>query len=111
MFVTRIGERSKYIITGDLEQSDLKNRRSGLEDAIKRFAGIRGVGLASFKEQHIVRHPLVKRLLGRYKDNFQIIDEISAEDTISMWIRDEKNLQIPSDGSLDDKIKIDYQLK
>ena len=44
MFVTRIGENSKYIITGDLEQSDISKHKSGLEDAVKRFAGIHGVG-------------------------------------------------------------------
>ena len=89
MFVTRIGEHSKYIITGDLEQSDIPKTKSGLEDSIKRFAGVHGVGLASFKEKDIVRHSLVKRLLKRYHDSFNIIDAISAEKTISMWIHDE----------------------
>ena len=107
MFVTRIGERSKYIITGDLEQSDLKKRKSGLEDAIKRFAGVHGVGLASFKDRHIVRHSLVRRLLNRYKDNFQIIDDVSAEKTISMWIKDEMGIETPTDGSMDN---INYHL-
>tara|TARA_Y100000034_G_scaffold114100_1_gene149821 strand:- start:334 stop:1215 length:882 start_codon:yes stop_codon:yes gene_type:complete len=99
MFVTRIGENSKYIVTGDLEQSDIKKHSSGLEDAIKRFAGVRGVGLASFKEKDIVRHSLVKRLLNRYKNSFNIIDGVPAEDTISMWIHDE-GLDAPADGSL-----------
>ena len=107
MFVTRIGEDSKYIITGDLEQSDIKKHSSGLEDAIKRFAGIHGVGLASFKEKDVVRHSLVKRLLKRYHKGFNIIDEISAEKTISMWIHDE-GLDSPEDGSLDD---YHYKLK
>ena len=107
MFVTRIGENSKYIITGDLEQSDIKKGTSGLEDAIKRFAGIHGVGLASFKEKDVVRHSLVKRLLKRYRESFNIIDEISAEKTISMWIHDE-GLDAPEDGSKDDYY---YQLK
>jgi len=107
MFVTRIGEHSKYIITGDLEQSDIQKHKSGLEDAIKRFAGVHGVGLASFKEKDVVRHSLVKRLLKRYKPNFNIIDEVSAEDTISMWIH-ENGLDAPTDGSLTD---YQYQLK
>ena len=107
MFVTRLGEGSKYIITGDLAQSDIKHGKSGLEDAIKRFAGVHGVGLAQFKEKDIVRHSLVRRLLKRYKDNFQIMDEVSAEKTISMWIHDE-GLDAPTDGSLDD---YHYQLK
>jgi len=108
MFVTRIGENSKYIITGDLEQSDIKKGTSGLEDAIKRFAGIHGVGLASFKEKDVVRHSLVRRLLKRYKPNFNIIDEISAEKTISMWIREE-GLDSPEDGSINSDYH--YQLK
>jgi phosphate starvation-inducible PhoH-like protein len=108
MFVTRIGEDSKYIISGDLEQSDIAKHKSGLEDAVKRFAGIRGVGLASFKEKDIVRHSLVKRLLKRYHDTFHIIDEVSAEDTISMWIHEE--LEAPTDGSMDSN-NINYKLK
>ena len=100
MFVTRIGENSKYIITGDLEQSDIAKHKSGLEDAIKRFAGIHGVGLASFKEKDVVRHSLVRRLLKRYKPSFNVIDDISAEKTISMWIHDE-GLDLPEDGSVD----------
>ena len=107
MFVTRLGSNSKYIITGDLAQSDIKRGMSGLEDAIKRFAGVHGVGLASFKEKDIVRHSLVRRLLKRYKDSFQIIDEVSAEKTISMWVHEE-GLDSPMDGSLDD---YRYQLK
>ena len=98
MFVTRIGENSKYIITGDLEQSDIQKHKSGLEDAIKRFAGVHGVGLAQFKEKDVVRHSLVRRLLKRYKPSFNIIDEISAEQTISMWIQEE-GLDAPVDGS------------
>ena len=54
MFVTRIGEGSKYIISGDLEQSDIPKHKSGLEDAVKRFAGVHGVGLAQFKEKDIM---------------------------------------------------------
>jgi len=109
MFVTRLGEGSRYIITGDLAQSDIKHGKSGLEDAIKRFAGVHGVGLASFKEKDIVRHSLVRRLLKRYKDSFQIIDEISAEKTISMWI-EEEGLDAPTDGSLSE-YDYHYRLK
>ena len=108
MFVTRIGQDSKYIITGDLDQSDLRKRTSGLEDAIKRFAGVTGVGLAQFKEKDIVRHPLVKRLLKRYHDGFNIIDDVSAEKTISMWIQDHTEIEPQTDGSFDSPY---YKLK
>jgi len=107
MFVTRIGEYSKYIITGDLEQSDIAKHKSGLEDAIKRFAGVHGVGLASFKEKDVVRHSLVRRLLKRYKPSFNIIDDVSAEKTISMWIHDE-GLDSPEDGSIENHY---YEIK
>ena len=91
-----------------LEKSDISRHKSGLEDSIKRFAGVHGVGLASFKEKDVVRHSMVRRLLNRYKPSFNIIDDVSAEVTISKWIHDE--LQAPSDGSIDNK-HIDYQLK
>ncbi len=110
MFVTRIGEHSKYIITGDLEQSDIKKHQSGLEDAIKRFAGIHGVGLAQFKEKDVVRHSLVRRLLKRYKPSFNIIDEVSAEKTISMWIQEE-GLDAPEDGSIDNEYYYKFNQK
>jgi len=109
MFVTRIGENSKYIISGDLEQSDIAKHKSGLEDAVKRFAGVHGVGLASFKEKDVVRSSIVRRLLKRYHDGFNIIDAISAEKTISMWIHDE-GLDSPTDGSLDNQEHF-YKLK
>ena len=110
MFVTRIGEYSKYIISGDLEQSDIKRHSSGLEDAVKRFAGVKGVGLAQFKEKDIVRHSLVRRLLKRYHDGFNIIDDVSAEQTISMWIHEEE-VETPTDGSYDNTEEHYYTLK
>ena len=97
MFVTRIGEHSKYIISGDLEQSDIQKHKSGLEDAIKRFAGVHGVGLAMFKEKDIVRHSLVRRLLNRYKDDFKLSD-MPAEITVSQYIEFDKENYI-ADGS------------
>ena len=110
MFVTRIGEDSKYLITGDLEQSDIAKHKSGLEDAIKRFAGVHGVGLASFKEKDVVRHSLVRRLLKRYHDSFNIIDDVSAEKTISMWVHDE-GMESPPDGSRFYDRETTFQLK
>ncbi len=101
MFVTRIGEHSKYVISGDLEQSDIKKHNSGLEDAIKRFAGVHGVGLSMFKEKDIVRHSLVRRLLKRYKDDFKLSDA-PAEMTISQWLKEFEPDNIQPDGS-DDK--------
>ena len=101
MFVTRIGEHSKYVISGDLEQSDIKKHTSGLEDAIKRFAGVHGVGLSMFKEKDVVRHSLVKRLLKRYRETFMIREDVSAEMTISQWMQEQ--LEGPTDSSMSER--------
>ena len=100
MFVTRIGQNSKYVITGDLEQSDIAKHKSGLEDAIKRFAGVHGVGLSMFREKDVVRHSLVRRLLKRYGDDFKLSDA-PAEMTISQYIKEFDSDNIPADGSDD----------
>jgi len=83
-FVTRIGQGSKYIINGDLMQSDIRCE-NGLEDAIKRFTGIRRVGFSQFDLSDVVRHPIVAEMLERYQDDYEI-GVLSAEETLSMWI-------------------------
>tara|TARA_B100001123_G_scaffold400187_1_gene485762 strand:+ start:123 stop:998 length:876 start_codon:yes stop_codon:yes gene_type:complete len=109
MFVTRIGEHSKYIITGDLEQSDIAKHKSGLEDAIKRFAGVHGVGLAMFREKDVVRHSLVRRLLKRYSEDIKISD-VPAEMTISNWVSNFDSENIPPDGSDDNNYYYNYRV-
>lgn len=67
MFLTRLGDDCKFIIAGDLKQSDLE-KESGLGDAINRFNGIKGVGLVKFTKEDVVRHHLVRTILERYGD-------------------------------------------
>ena len=83
-FLTRIGSGSKYIVNGDLMQSDLR-KANGLDDAIKRFTGLKRVGFSQFDLSDVVRHPIVAELLNRYQDDYQLGD-LSAEKTLSMWI-------------------------
>ena len=83
-FITRIGQGSKYIVCGDLMQSDIR-KANGLEDAIKRFTGIRKVGFSQFDLSDVVRHPIVAQLLERYQEGYELGAE-SAEETLSMWI-------------------------
>lgn len=68
--ITRIGHHSKFIISGDLEQSDRykKNTDSGLYDALNRLEGIEKIGIFKFNEQDVVRNPLITEVLERYKD-------------------------------------------
>ena len=83
-FLTRIGAGSKYIVCGDLMQSDIR-KENGLEDSIKRFTGIRRVGFSQFDLSDVVRHPIVAELLDRYKNNYEL-GALSAEETLSLWI-------------------------
>ena len=83
-FLTRIGDGSKFIVNGDLMQSDIR-KENGLEDSIKRFTGLKRVGFSRFDLSDVVRHPIVGELLARYKDDYEL-GALSAEETLSMWI-------------------------
>ena len=67
MFLTRLGDNSRMVVTGDLSQVDLpKGVRSGLRDAAEVLQGVEGVGFARFGESDVVRHPLVTRIVRAY---------------------------------------------
>ncbi len=67
MFLTRMGEGTRMVITGDLSQVDLPNGvRSGLRDALDTLEGIQGIGVVRFEQRDVVRHPLVARIVGAY---------------------------------------------
>ncbi len=68
MFLTRLGEGSKMIVTGDPSQTDLEHhQRSGLIDAYNRLRGFQDVGVLEFARQDIVRHPLVEQIVRAYE--------------------------------------------
>ena len=68
MFLTRLGEGSRMVVTGDLSQSDLEgNQRSGLNDAILRLRGFQDIGIVEFSGKDIVRHPLVEQIVKAYE--------------------------------------------
>jgi phosphate starvation-inducible PhoH-like protein len=70
MFLTRMGEGSKIIVTGDVTQIDLpKQTHSGLVDAVHRLRNVEGIALVYLDENDIVRHPLVQRVLRAYEDD------------------------------------------
>jgi len=67
MFLTRIGLRSKAVITGDVTQVDLPGRtRSGLGDAVQLLSNVDGVRCCHFSSVDVVRHPLVRRIVEAY---------------------------------------------
>jgi phosphate starvation-inducible PhoH-like protein len=67
MFLTRLGEGSRMVVTGDLSQVDLPpGMRSGLADALEALEGVQGIGTVRFLNQDVVRHPLVGRIVDAY---------------------------------------------
>ncbi|CAN5567265.1 PhoH family protein [soil metagenome] len=67
MFVTRLGNNSKAVITGDLTQTDLPNpKKSGLLDALNVLSGVEGIKFCHFEDVDVVRHHLVQRIVRAY---------------------------------------------
>jgi len=66
MFLTRLGERTKAVVTGDVSQTDLPGTKSGLKDAIRRLSNIEGVGAVEFAAQDVQRSSLVARIVQAY---------------------------------------------
>lgn len=68
MFLTRLGENSKMIVTGDITQVDLpRSKMSGLKQAVQILANIKGIKLFYFDAMDVVRHPLVSRIIQAYE--------------------------------------------
>jgi phosphate starvation-inducible PhoH-like protein len=67
MVLTRLGDGARMAVTGDPTQVDLPNRGdSGLAHAVGILEGVKGVGVARFKAEDVVRHPLVERIVRAY---------------------------------------------
>jgi phosphate starvation-inducible PhoH-like protein len=78
MFLTRMGEGTRMVITGDLTQIDLPpGTRSGLRDAVETLEGVQGIGFARFGTRDVVRHPLVGRIVDAYDQRAAASREIS----------------------------------
>ncbi len=68
MFLTRLGENSKMIVTGDPTQVDLpRGEKSGLVEAVGLLDGVEGVHISRFNDKDVVRHALVGRIVRAYE--------------------------------------------
>jgi len=68
MFLTRLGQKSKMIITGDISQIDLPgNQKSGMVEALEKLKHIEDIGKIYLNEEDVVRHRLVKKIIQAYK--------------------------------------------
>ncbi|MFW0776525.1 MAG: PhoH family protein [Rickettsiales bacterium] len=69
MFLTRLGENSRMVITGDLSQTDLpKDVKSGLGDAVRKLENVEGIGMIRFTDKDVVRHSLAAKIIKAYDD-------------------------------------------
>ena len=67
MFLTRLGENSRMIVTGDPSQVDLPpGQTSGLAEATRLLADVEGIGHVTFKKEAVIRHELVARIVAAY---------------------------------------------
>lgn len=72
MFLTRLGEGSRMIITGDPTQTDLPpGQKSGLSEAVSLLSHLEGIGHVRFRDADVVRHDLVRRIVTAYESASQ----------------------------------------
>jgi phosphate starvation-inducible PhoH-like protein len=85
MFLTRMGNNSKAVITGDITQIDLPNpRKSGLVDAINVLDGVEGIRFCQFEDGDVVRHALVQRIVRAYESAKPQQQELPLEGAIDV---------------------------
>lgn len=79
MLLTRIGQGSKCVVTGDVTQIDLpSNKRSGLVEALQALKSVPGIGIVYFNERDVVRHELVRAIINAYQQHRSPANGIGA---------------------------------
>ena len=79
MFLTRMGEGSKTVVTGDVTQIDLDGKESGLVHATKILDGVEGISVQRLTAKDVVRHPLVMRIIRAYEKDAEKVDQTKKE--------------------------------
>jgi phosphate starvation-inducible protein PhoH and related proteins len=83
MFLTRLGEDARMVVTGDASQSDLPGGRAeGLNMALAILSDVEGVAIARFTDKDVVRHPLVSRIVRAYDKAENADDRGGVERTL-----------------------------
>ena len=100
MFLTRMGENSRMVITGDPSQIDLPfGAKSGLKDALEILPKIRGVDIVRFGEEDVVRHDLVTRIVKAYNRRDAKLPERGADKAATDTKSDVSRNPSTEDGS------------
>lgn len=79
MFLTRMGEGSKTVVTGDVTQIDLDGKESGLVHATKILEGVEGIAVCRLTAKDVVRHPLVMRIIRAYEKDTETEEKKSKK--------------------------------
>lgn len=80
MFLTRMGEGSRMMITGDLTQVDLpEGKKSGLTHAAHILKGVEGIAICRLTDKDVVRHPLVMQIIRAYEKDSEDAERYRAE--------------------------------
>lgn len=69
LFLTRFGQNSKVIVTGDPNQSDLRGGSKILVDVVNKLRDVAGISVIEFNADSIVRHPLISQILNKLEEN------------------------------------------
>lgn len=81
MFLTRMGQTAKFVITGDMSQVDLPHKqKSGLSYATSILENVEGISIIHLKQSDVIRHPLVKRIIDAF-DKAEAAEKKSEEKT------------------------------
>jgi phosphate starvation-inducible PhoH-like protein len=80
MFLTRMGEGSKMVVTGDVTQIDLDGKDSGLVHATDILDGVEGIGVCRLTAKDVVRHPLVMRIIRAYEKDAEETEKARASE-------------------------------
>lgn len=80
MFLTRMGEGSKVVVTGDVTQIDLDGKESGLVQAAKILEKVEGISVCRLTAKDVVRHPLVMRIIRAYEQDAEKQTEKNKEE-------------------------------
>ncbi len=81
MFLTRLGENARMIVTGDPSQIDLpRGVKSGLVEALHILNGVEGISVIRFRDVDVVRHPLVGRIVRAYDEQYAVHEESEGTD-------------------------------
>ncbi len=98
MFLTRMGEGSKVVVTGDVTQIDLDGKESGLVHATKVLEGVEGIAVCRLTAKDVVRHPLVMRIIRAYEKDTEKAEEKAKSDRQAPSSKDGKRREKNAGG-------------